>query len=129
MITPLLLLLSTLPATEDPFSIELSVRESANVSRRDEAISGGIPLPLGEFSRDQTFVLQDQRGREIACQVVPLVVESDDSLRWILLDFQDSVAAGAVQHYTLRPGPPTVQPGARIQIVQSEGQWQIDTGA
>jgi len=129
MVSPaVLLLFEALAATGPSFSVELTVRESAGVHRSDAPISAGVPLPLGRFFREQSFVLFQGDGREIACQVVPLVVETDQSLRWVLLDFQDNVAAGAVQRYTLKAGTPTVRSSARIELTETDAALQLDTG-
>ena len=109
--------------------VPLAVRESAGVARNGEPISGGVPLPKGMFISDQPFALFTDGGREIACQVRPLVVETDGTLRWILLDFQDDVAAGAVNRYVLRAGKPSVGPSTALKVEDGPEGVTVDTGS
>ncbi|MHC4401031.1 MAG: hypothetical protein ACYTG0_15250 [Planctomycetota bacterium] len=111
------------------FQIELRVQESAGVARSGEPISGGVPLPKGLFSSDQPFALFCDDGRQIACQVTPLVVETDDTLRWILLDFRDDVAAAATNRYVLRVVEPTVKPAAELRVRDDAEALRVATGA
>jgi len=113
----------------EQFQVHLQVEESAGVARRAEPISGGIPLPVGRFRSGQPFALFRQGGPEVACQVLPLVVERDGTLRWILLDFQDDVAAGATNHYVLRPVRPAVGPGRTLQVRETTDGVVLDTGS
>ncbi|MGQ9573796.1 MAG: hypothetical protein ACUVUC_00620 [Thermoguttaceae bacterium] len=110
------------------FQVPLTVQESLGIPRRAEPISGGIPLPKGMFPRDQQFALLAQDGREIACQITPLVVETDGTLRWILLDFQDDVAAGATNRYLLRAGSAAARPPQPLKIEDRPDAVAVDTG-
>jgi hypothetical protein len=127
--TILLPLLFAAPATgAEPFELELSVEESMGVARYGEPISGGVPLPAGMFQRDQPFALFRENGREIPCQVSPLVVETDGTLRWVLLDFQDDAAAGAGNRYVLRAAKPSARPQSVLKIDDGPQAVGIDTG-
>ncbi|HUU89786.1 MAG TPA: hypothetical protein VM238_01105 [Phycisphaerae bacterium] len=116
------------PATAAEFQVPLTVTESAGVARTAEPISGGVPLPRGAFRKDQGFCLTGADGKEVACQVTPLVVEADDTLRWVLLDFQDDVAAGGTNTYTLRAAKPTLAPKQTLSIQAGPDGITVDTG-
>jgi len=88
------------------FEVQLAVSEPQGISRQQEPISGGIPLPRGQFPAGQSFALFRADGSELPCQSSPLVVEADGTLRWVLVDFQDDVAAGATNRYVLRAAKP-----------------------
>lgn len=115
-------------ALADPFSVELSVRETKGVGRVAEPISGGVPLPKGLFGKEQQFSLVRDDGTEIPCQVSPLVVETDRTLRWVLVDFQDDVGERAVNRYTLRAAKSKVQSAIRLMIADDDRNITVDTG-
>lgn len=114
------------PAAE--FGVALTVQESAGVDRKGEPISGGVPLPRGMFDRGQAFALQTAEGRGVPCQVTPLVVETDGTVRWILLDFQDDVAAGQTNAYVLRAAGRAVAPAGGLKVEEGPGGVTVDTG-
>ena len=118
------------PAAAEEFAVPLSVQESAGVARTAEPISGGVPLPKGQFKVGQPFGLFTVDGREIPCQVQPLVVETDGTLRWVLLDFQDNIPAGATNGYVLRAVKPgEVGRGSRgLKIADDPQSVTLDTG-
>ncbi len=114
--------------TAGEFQVGFSVQESAGVSRPGEPISGGIPLPKGVFGRDQRFALFDTDAAEIPCQLSPLVVETDGTLRWVLLDFQDDVAAGQTKKYVLRAQKPSASPKKVLEVDDGPKEVTVDTG-
>jgi len=115
-------------ARADDFQVPLSVEESLGVARQSEPISGGVPLPAGRFHAGQPFSLAREDGTALPCQVSPLVVETDGTLRWVLVDFQDDVGAGAMQPYVLRAGNATARPSVALKIDESEKAVTVDTG-
>lgn len=141
---PVFALIGTLGILEtalaEPFKVPLTVRESAGVDRHREPISGGVPLPEGMFPRGQAFALFTADGKEIPCQVTPLVIETDGTLRWILVDFQDDVSAGQTKRYVLRAAEPGVKfafpsegdrnllPNGRLTVVDTAEAVSVDAG-
>ena len=125
---PCLLSVLTLSLHAATFEVPLTVRESAGVAREGEPISGGVPLPKGAYKAGQHFMLVRAGGGVVPCQVSPLVVERDGTLRWVLLDFQDDVAAGAAQRYALRAVSPSVRAPRPLRVVEGAEQVVVDTG-
>ncbi len=123
----MLILVSAVTAAE--FEVGLSVQESAGVARRGEPISGGVPLPKGVFQPEQHFALSKEDGTEIACQVSPLVVETDGKLRWILVDLQDDVAAGGTNKYVLRAQKSSLTTASVLKLDDGPEAVTVDTGA
>jgi len=117
---------ATCPAEQ--FALPLVVRESAGVARRGESISGGVPLRPGQFTKDQPFALYRADGTQLPCQITPLVVHTDGTLRWVLLDFQDDVEASGTNRYVLRPVRATVKPQHGIQVCRNDRGVSVDTG-
>ena len=112
----------------DDFEVPLTVRESMGVERSAAPISGGVPLPKGAFERGRQFALFAEGGTEIPCQVSPLVVETDDTLRWVLLDFQDDLDAGATKHYVLKATRPSATRPGGLRVDDRPERVVIDTG-
>lgn len=131
------------------FAVPFMVEEPAGVARQAAPISGGLPLPAGRFAKDQPFAVFRLAGapsaqrpggdqapgpaaptsaRELPCQVLPLVVETDGTLRWVLVDFQDDVAAGATNHYELRAVRSAQAPRQALSIQESPTAVTINTG-
>ncbi len=109
------------------FEVKLSVTEPAGVERKSGPMSGGIPLPRGAFKKGQQFaVFKD--GKEIPSQVSPLVVETDGTLRWVLVDFQDDVAAKATNTYVLKAIAPKARPATALVVTDGAGAVTVDTG-
>ncbi len=111
-----------------PRQISFSVEEPAGIARKGEPVSGGIPFPRGAFKKGQSFALFDDAGREIPCQVTPLVTGPDGTLRWALLDFRADIPASGIGKYRLEPGRPSAQPPAVISVVKKLGRLEVDTG-
>ena len=88
--------------------IPLVVEEPAGVARAAEPVSAGIPLPWGKFKKDQPFALFTGE-REVPVQVLPLVVDENGFLRWVLLDFQTDLGPKEKKTFTLRTGQPTAR--------------------
>ena len=115
-------------ASAADFQVDLSVQESAGVLRQGEPISGGVPLPKGRFKPGQPFALFKEDGTEIPCQVSPLVVETDGTLRWILLDFQDDLMPTMTNRYQLRAIRPSAGPGGGLKVDDNPETITVDTG-
>ncbi|MFW6108686.1 MAG: hypothetical protein ACOC8D_02620, partial [bacterium] len=115
-------------AAAGEFELPLRVTEPVGVARRSEPISGGVPLPAGRFEKGQAFALFRQGGGEVPCQISPLVVETDGTLRWVLVDFQDDVAAGATNRYVLRAVKPSAKAATPLGVVAGAEGVSVDTG-
>jgi len=111
-----------------PFEVPLTVTESAGVARAAEPVSGGVPLPKGRFPKGQVLALSRADGEEIPCQTLPLVVETDGTLRWVLLDFQDDLPAGRTARYILRARRPAATPATRLRVRDEPSGVTVDTG-
>jgi len=111
------------------FEIGLSAEEASGVARQAEPISGGVPLPKGMFRKGQAFALLKEGGGELPCQALPLIVRKDGSLRWVLVDFQDDLAAGATNRYVLRAvAGPGAKPASPVRVTETAGAVTVDTG-
>jgi exo-rhamnogalacturonan lyase-like protein len=115
-------------AAGQPLEIPLSVTEAMGLPRTAAPISGGIPLPRGLVPKDQVFALFRDTGEELPLQAMPLVVERDDSLRWVLLDFQDDIPAKAIRRYVLKAVAPTAKPPVALTVNNTADAVTVNTG-
>ena len=130
MIRPILVsaVLLGLSVPASALEIPLTVTEPAGVARQGEPISGGIPLPPGKVAKGQAFAVRTADGRELACQTLPLVVDPDGSLRWVLVDFQDDLAAGGTNRYVLATAESPAKPKRSLQVTDGPDGVTVDTG-
>ncbi len=70
-------------------------------------VTGGVPLPEGAAPKGTVFGLRDDAGTEVPLQTAVLARWPDESVRWLLLDFQSSPPPNGTERYTLHwaPGP------------------------
>lgn len=113
------------------FSVPLEIRDNSGVARRDWPVSSGVPLPVGAVQDVGQLRLTDAAGREIPAQFTPLSRYGgrDDSLRWVLLDFQQDVPANGEVTVHLRNDRPARPVAAPVRIVETAEGISVDTGA
>ncbi|MBA4389077.1 MAG: hypothetical protein C0404_13935 [Verrucomicrobia bacterium] len=109
-------------------SLNISVQEPAGVAQAAAPVSGGIPLPKGIYGKDQSFALFDGE-KEVPSQVVPLVLDEEGKLRWVLLDFQTDLSAGQNRSFTLKAAKPAGNPSKPLKATDSAEAVTLDTGA
>jgi hypothetical protein len=108
----------------------LIIAEEINIARVNEPVTFGLPFPCGFLSETHHLSLIDQRDQHRR----PLQIEAldhwpDGSVRWALLDFQATVAAGETVEYHLRTAPDSLPAYApQVSLVQAQDTWTIDTG-
>ncbi|MHC4916059.1 MAG: exo-rhamnogalacturonan lyase family protein [Planctomycetota bacterium] len=124
------LLLASGAASAGQFQTELELTEPSGAARQAEPVCGGVPLPreMG-FKEGQAFTLSRKGGGQIPCQVLPLVKRADGTLRWVLVDFQDNLAAGKTQKYVFRSAAaPGAKPQTVLKTTETAGGVIVDTG-
>lgn len=112
-------------------SIALTVVERSGVSREHEPITSGIPFPKGDLrSVEQVRLVCD--GHEVPAQFRAAGWwRPDDSIRWLLVDFQADLAARARQTYTLEYGEGVsakAKPAAEIRLEETADGFVVNTG-
>jgi hypothetical protein len=82
------------------------------------------------LSEPYLLSLIEQRSQQRRpVQVEALDHWADGSVRWTLLDFQATVAAGETAAYHLEFAPPTPSLEAPpVALLQSQDTWTVDTG-
>ena len=115
------------PMVAGAMEIPLTVTEPIGVSRSHAPVSSGICFPRGAVKADQPFSLW-AGNQEIPLQVIPLVVETNGSLRWALLDFQLTVGAGETTSLILRTQASRVKLGEPVRVSETDDAVGISTG-
>ncbi len=85
--------------------VPLTVEEPSGVARTRWPVTSGIPFGQGALLDARAAALFDATGGEISLQTESLARWPDDSVRWLLLDFQIDLAANEKKPLTLRYGP------------------------
>src|SRR4051812_22801405 len=79
------------PATTQVAEIIVEARDG--LERRREPVTCGIPWPRGVLHDVADLSMRDERGEVVSLQARCLDRWPDGSVRWVLLDWQASVAA------------------------------------
>jgi len=113
------------------FAVPLEIRDNSGVERINWPVTSGVPLPRGVVKDPGELRLTDADGKEIPSQFTALsrYGARDNSVRWVLLDFQISLPANGRSVVYLRndhPARPIEQP---IQVVENAGRLRVRTGA
>lgn len=110
--------------------LSIPIEESGDVDRDREPVTLGVPFPRGTLVEDRCLRLSDEQGRPLALQTEVLDRWSDGSCRWVLLDFQATVAARRRISYGLTWNSEAAQVATTypVQVDQSAGIISVDTG-
>jgi len=109
--------------------IPLRVTERQGFDRDAQPVSTGVPLPAGHLWDPASVRLMDPEGRQLPLQTEVLSRWPDGSIRWLLLDFQASVAAGAVAEYVLEYGSEVTRLSVEgIRVEEDDDTIIVDTG-
>jgi PcRGLX-like protein central beta sandwich domain len=108
--------------------IKISVTEPSGVARKSVPVSGGIPLPLRVYKKDQVFTVTSSGGQAIAAQVLPLVVDKDGFVSWVLVDLQTDIPAKGRVELVLRAGGQKVSPPVKLQVTEGNDGVTVNTG-
>ena len=80
----------------------LLVGEQAGIRRVNEPVTVGLPFAQGMVFDPACLTLWGTDDRELPLQVCTIARWSDDSVKWLLLDFQADVEANSQTSYQLR---------------------------
>jgi len=78
------------------------VEERSGITRFDEPVTVGIPLPPSAVMHPDELVLLDWKGQPSLLQSQVLARWFDGSVKWVLLDFQMSIGAYESVSYQLQ---------------------------
>jgi hypothetical protein len=108
---------------------ELHVRETAGVDRCGEYLRVAVPFAHGELQPHTPVSLVDAASQSRPAQARVLKQWPDGSVKWLLVDCQATVPAGATAVYRLvAAGKPQSVPSL-VRVTSDVNAWQVDTGA
>src|SRR5262245_42098862 len=108
--------------------ITIVLQEPAGLHRRQEPVTLGVPLPIGS-TQDDDFVMVDKQGARIPLQTQVLARWPDDSIQWVLCDWQVDLEPHErrlMRLVRLDRRRPIDQP--ELIIEETNGDCRIDTG-
>jgi len=107
-------------------AIELRIQERSGIDRLEEPVTCGVPLAQGWASSVEELVLKIE-GQAVPCEFRPVSHWPDGSLRWVHLDFQASVAAGASLALSLEKGTPAPI-DSKLDVQEGQDKITVSTG-
>ncbi|MFC1608205.1 SUMF1/EgtB/PvdO family nonheme iron enzyme [Candidatus Latescibacterota bacterium] len=112
-------------------SIPISITEPAGVARNGEGIHSGVPFEKGSVKSVADLILVDSSGRPVPVQFETLSQWDDGSIRWIQLNFTETVGANTTLSYTLRTRKKSDQTSVpdRITVTDTNDVFTVDTGS
>ncbi len=127
-----LLVTLTLLATASCFgdSLKFSITNDTSVARPLWPVTGGVPLDRGVVKSLENVQLVDAGGNPVDFQGRTMSRWDDGSIKWVLLDFQGSLAPQESKTYSLNYGVGVtyVKP-VGITVARGAGTITINTGA
>ncbi len=108
-------------------SIPISVAETAGIARSAEPVSAGIPLPREAVFGVGELALLDAAGNAVPTQFEVLARWPDGSVKWLLVEFQATVAGGQTAVFELRRAA-AIMKARPIAVKETEEGFEVDTG-
>ena len=107
-------------------TIKVSTDERGRFERRGEPVAIGVSLPRGEVSSSASWSLADERDRHVPVQATVLDRWGDQSIRWMLVEFQADAAANGASDYSLRESSSAISDS--LTLAQSAAALTVNTG-
>src|SRR5262245_30214863 len=110
---------------EAPVGIELRVRETAGLVRRQEPVTVGVPLSQGAVNLAARWQLLDSSRFPIPVETRVTGMWPDGSVRWLSATFLASMGAFATAEYELvaRKAGPNESPAGKTRRKQ---KWSLN---
>lgn len=112
------------------FVVPLEIKDNSGVDRHGWPVTSGLPLPPGLIADPAELRLTDTRGNELPCQFTVLSRHwaVDNSIRWILLDFQVDMPADGATLVQLRNDVQHKAVTEPIRLAENDQAITVDTG-
>lgn len=110
----------------NPITITASTGDRGGFERRGEPVAIGVSLPRGEVMSGASWLLIDERGSRVPVQTTVLDWWGDQSIRWMLVEFQAVAKAKGPSQYLLSKGSMAV--GDPLTVTPSADGLTVDTG-
>ncbi len=118
------------PGTIQRQRVKVNVFEEAGVARRASPITFGLPLPQGGLYDLANLRLLSPSGQETPAQFTATAFWPDDSLKWVLADFQVDLDAKQEADYAVELGTDVTgkQVPSQLQVDESADIIRVNTG-
>lgn len=110
--------------------MNISVIEKNGFNRDREPVSLGIPFPKGTIFGEEDVYLQDSIGAFVDSQTQVLAYWPDKSIKWLLCDFQASVASLEKKAFQILINSQKEQAVLKsgIKVIKAHDSIVVDTG-
>ncbi|MFQ6048438.1 MAG: hypothetical protein ACE5K7_03650, partial [Phycisphaerae bacterium] len=108
--------------------VELIVDNTNTVDWNGLPVTSGVPFLRGTISNVSQLALLDEADQPVPVQFLPIVEFNDGTPRWVLVDFQPTVAAGQSRTYRIVAGSAAAHP-TPLTIDETASAITVDTGA
>lgn len=108
-------------------SIDISIIERDGIVRKHEPVTCGIPVEKGGLFQVDKLQIVDEYGISVPASFTPLAWWHDNSLKWVLADFQVDVEAGESKKFKLVEVESVDTPKG-IHVSDKESEIFIDCG-
>ncbi|MFW6157898.1 MAG: hypothetical protein ACOC8E_00905 [Planctomycetota bacterium] len=107
--------------------VELTVADHANVDRKSDVVTTGVPFTKGVV-KDASTLCAKVDGRAIPAQFLKTVPWPDGSVRWALMDAQVDVAAGGKTEVVVTDQGANPAPKHPVRVKQTDAAVLVSTG-
>ena len=113
--------------------IRLILEEPGGIERASWPVTQGVPFAEGELRRGDPVRMVTETGDVLPSQAICLATWRADQkhVKWLLVDFQTNLAAGAARSLFLEYGPAAGEAapaGQQVRVEQTAQRIDIDTG-
>src|SRR4051812_47141117 len=85
--------------------LKVSADSRARFERHGEPVATGVSFPRGEVASAESWSVLDHNSKPIPAQTTVLDRWGDQSIRWMLVEFQADVPADGESNYSLVNSP------------------------
>jgi len=107
-------------------TIKTALPDRARIARRGEPVAIGVAFPRGQFTSSESWSLLDETDRAVAAQTTILDYWGDNSIRWMLIEFQADVGLTGPANYSLVNRAVTVS--NPLTVTRAASGLTVDTG-
>ncbi|MDI6752615.1 MAG: hypothetical protein QME07_07220, partial [bacterium] len=109
-----------------PLNVALTVKDEAGVERTAEPLCSGVPIPEGQLYGTNALCIE-RNGIPIPAQFSVLSKWEDNSIKWVLCQFQADVSAyGSSTYYLKDTG--AYNPSTSLTITDGTNSIYVNTG-
>ena len=110
---------------------KIIIEETLGIDRINEPVTVGIPFRKEILKDASLLTIQDPDTGVMPLQTETLATWIDNSLKWVLFDFQASVKAGTAKEIevNIKEKPESIEGQPGIEVKEEPGHFKIDTGA